>query len=304
MTYTYRSQGWYLVRASLHGKPAPLPEGTPCRQVHQVRRLSLYGVQLLGPGQVKPGDRVQQPQGIGVAGVPIDISGRPPLNDFAGIHNVDPIGVAGHDTQVVRNDEKRDPVFPAELLHQIQYLGLNGHVQCGGRLVGNDQLGVAAQRHGYHHPLEHTAAELMGELLEPALRVRYPDLLETTNGLPAGLRLAHGKVEFKRFGKLALDRENRVEGGHRLLIDHGNLLAADAPDLGTGQLEQVLTIEDDFPAHGFAGRVRDETHDGQSADTLAAAALSHEAQGFSLFENIGDTIDRLHHAFLGEEIGS
>src|SRR5207244_3501035 len=105
-------------------------------------------------------------------------------------------------------------------------------------------------------------------------------------------------------GKLALDGENRVEGGHRLLVDHGNLLAADAPDLGTGQLEQVLTIEDDFATHDFAGRVRNEAHDRQSAHTLAAAALSHEAQGFALFESIGDPIDRLHHAFRGEEIGS
>src|SRR5712691_9380105 len=104
MTRTYRPQGWYLLRASLHGKPTPLPEGAACRQVPRVRRLSFYRVQLLGPGQVEPGDRVQQPQGIGVAGVPIDIPGRPPLNDLAGIHNVDPIGIAGHYTQVVRND--------------------------------------------------------------------------------------------------------------------------------------------------------------------------------------------------------
>src|SRR6266481_5788190 len=277
MTCTYRPQRRYLLRASLYGKPASLPEGAPCRQVHQVRRLSLYRVQLLGPGQVEPGDGVQQPHCIGVAGVPIDISGRPPLNDFAGIHNVDPIGVAGHHPQVVRNDKKGNSVLPAEILHQIQYLGLNGDVQGGGRLIGYDQLGVAAQRYGYHHPLEHASAELMGKLLEPALRVRYPHLIETTHSLPARRRLAHAKVEFEGFGKLALDRENRVEGGHRLLIDHGNLLATDTPDLRIRQLEQVLTIEDDFPAHRFARRVWNEAHDGQRAHTLAAAALSHEA---------------------------
>src|SRR6266568_426210 len=288
MTRTHRLQRWRLFRASLYGKPTPLPEGAACRQVHQIRRLPLYRVQLLGPGQVEPGDRVQQPQGIGVAGVPIDIPSRPPLNDLAGIHDVDPVGIAGHYTQVVRNDQKGDSVLPAELLHQIQYLGLNGHVEGRGRLVGYDQLGVATQRDGYHHPLEHASAELMGKLPEPALRVRYPHLLETTHSLPAGFRLAHGKVELKGFGKLALDRENRVEGGHGFLIDHGNLLATDAPDLRVGQREQVLTIKDDFPAHRFAWRIWNEAHDGQSAHTLAAAALSHEAQGLSLFESIGD----------------
>src|SRR5712691_555468 len=255
MTLTYRLQGWYLLSASLYGKPTSLPEGTPCWQVHQVRWLSFYRVQLLFPGEVKPGYRVQQPQGIGVAGVLVNISGRPPLNDFAGIHNVNPIGVAGHDTQVVRNDNQGDPVLPAEILHQLQYLGLNGHVQGSGRFIGYDQLGVAAQRHGYHHPLEHTSAELMWKLLEPALWVRYPHLLKTTDSLSAGLRLAHAKVEFKGLGKLALDGENRVEGGHGLLKDHGNLLTTDPPHLRVGELEQVLTSEDDFPAHRFTRRV-------------------------------------------------
>src|SRR5215831_2502327 len=126
MTRTYRPQGWYLIRASFYGKPTSLPEGAPCRQVQQVRRLSLDRVELLVPGQVKPGDGVQQPQSVGVAGVPIDPSGRPPLDDLAGIHDVDPVGVAGHDPQVVRDDKQGDPVLPAEILHQIQDLGLNG----------------------------------------------------------------------------------------------------------------------------------------------------------------------------------
>src|SRR5215469_3082814 len=197
MTRTDRSQGWCLPGTSLYGKPTSLSEGASCRQMQQVRRLSLYRVQLLGPRQIKPGDRVQQPEGIRMAGVPINVSGRPPLDDFAGIHNVYPIGVAGHDAQIVRNDKKGDPILPAEILHPIEDLGLNGHVEGGGRLVGYDQLGVAAQRHGYHHPLQHAAAELMRELLEPALRVRYPHLLQTTHSLSAGPRLAHAKVEFE-----------------------------------------------------------------------------------------------------------
>src|SRR5262249_41528911 len=239
MTGTDRPQGWYLLSASLYGKPTTLPKSTPCWQVHQVRWLSFYRVQLLFPGQVKPGYRVQQPQGIGVAGVPVNIAGRPPLNDFAGIHDVDSIGVAGHDPQVVRNDNQGDPVLPAEMLQQLQYLGLNGHVQGRGRLFGYDQLGGAAERHGDHHPLQQPAAELMWKLLDPTLRVRYPHLLQTTDSLPTGLRLAHAKVEFKGLGKLALDGEHRVEGGHGLLKDHGNLLTTDMPHLQVGELEQV-----------------------------------------------------------------
>src|SRR5262249_15493071 len=156
--------------------------------------------------------------------------------------------------------------------------------------VGYDQLGGAAERHGDHHPLQHPAAELMWKLLDPTLRVRYPHLLQTTDSLPTGLRLAHAKVEFKGLGKLALDGEHRVEGGHGLLKDHGNLLTTDMPHLQVGELEQVLTLEDDFPSHRFARRVWNEAHDRERAHALAAAAFSHEAQGFSLCKIVGDPI--------------
>src|SRR5262249_47099418 len=151
--------------------------------------------------------------------------------------------------------------------------------------------------------LEHTAAELMGKLLDPALWVRYPHLRKTTDSLPAGLRLAHAKVEFEGLGKLARDGKDRVKRGHGLLKDHRNLLTPDTPHVRVGGPEQVLTIEDDSPAHRFARRVWHEAHDREGAHTLAAATFPHEAQGFSLGEIIGDPIHGLHHAVLGEEIG-
>jgi hypothetical protein len=76
-----------------------------------------------------------------------------------------------------------------------------------------------------------------------------------------------------------------------------------SPHLRVGELEQVLASEDDFPAHRFAGRVWNEAHESARAHTLAAAAFSHEAQGFSLGEIIGDSIHGLHHTCLGEEVG-
>ena len=103
--------------------------------------------------------------------------------------------------------------------------------------------------------------------------------------------------------KLARYREDRIEGRHRLLIDHCDLLAADVSDLGVGQLEQVLAVEDDLAADRLAGRVRNEAHDRQGADALAAAALSDEAQRLSRCDRIGDAIHRFHDTFLGEEVG-
>ena len=67
----------------------------------------------------------------------------------------------------------------AELLfqvhHQLQDLGLDGHVERGGRLIGN-QHGVAGQRHGDHGALAHAAGELVGIFPGALFRSRHPDL--------------------------------------------------------------------------------------------------------------------------------
>ena len=46
-------------------------------------------------------------------------------------------------------------------LDQLQDLGLDGHVERGRRLVGDQQVGVARERHRDHHALAHAARELV-----------------------------------------------------------------------------------------------------------------------------------------------
>ena len=58
----------------------------------------------------------------------------------------------------------------------VQHLGLHHHVERGGRLVGDDQLGSAGQRHRDHHPLPLPAGELVR--VGPRAGRGQPDLLE------------------------------------------------------------------------------------------------------------------------------
>ena len=62
-----------------------------------------------------------------------------------------------HHTQVVRDEQDRHFEAALQVTHQVQDLGLNRHVQRGGWLVGNQELGVTRERHGDHHPLPHAA---------------------------------------------------------------------------------------------------------------------------------------------------
>ena len=59
------------------------------------------------------------------------------------------------------DEDDAHPELLAAAGEQIEDLGLDGHVERGGRLVGDEQLGLAGERHGDHHPLAHAARELV-----------------------------------------------------------------------------------------------------------------------------------------------
>ena len=70
------------------------------------------------------------------------------------------------------------PISLPQALDQVEDLRLDGHVERGRRLVGDQQLGVAGERHGDHHALAHAARELVRVVVERARRGRDADQLE------------------------------------------------------------------------------------------------------------------------------
>ena len=62
--------------------------------------------------------------------------------------------------------------------HQLEDLRLDRHVERGRRLVGDQQLRIAGERHRDHHALAHTARELVRVLVDALFGVRDADHLE------------------------------------------------------------------------------------------------------------------------------
>ena len=91
---------------------------------------------------------------------------------------------------------------------------------------------------------------------------------------------------------LVLDPVNRVEGGHGLLEDHGDLVAPDGLHLLFGHLGQVLAVEQDLAVADPAG-LFDKTHDGEGGDALSGAGLSHYSQDLAFFDLKAYAVDRL-----------
>ena len=68
---------------------------------------------------------------------------------------------------------------------EVQDLLLDRHVESRGRFVGNQELRVAGDGDGDHHPLALPARHLVREAAQPLFRVRQAHLLEEFDGAGA-----------------------------------------------------------------------------------------------------------------------
>ena len=113
----------------------------------------------------KIGQRAKQSLGIGMAGILINVLTGAILDNFTCIHDGNRITGFGYHTQIMGNQKHGSVELFFQSIHQPQYLGLNGDVQCCGRLIRNQKLRIAGQGDGNYDPLLHTAGQLMGIFL-------------------------------------------------------------------------------------------------------------------------------------------
>ena len=123
-------------------------------------------------------DRLQEPRVYGCRGWSRTSSTVPCLDDAAGVHHGDVVDGLGDDAEVVGDQEQRGPGPVLDRLDELEDLALDGHVEGRRGLVGDDQLGVAAERHRDHDPLPHAARQLVRVLLQAPLGVGDADVLQ------------------------------------------------------------------------------------------------------------------------------
>ncbi|MNI68962.1 hypothetical protein D3C73_1246860 [compost metagenome] len=140
-----------------------------------------------------------------------DIFCRSPLHDLPGIHDHDSIRHIRHHAQVVGDHDDGGFRLPLKLLDQEQDLRLDGHIQRGCRLIGNQQLRVACQRNGNHDTLPHAARELMRILMKPTFRVGDPDLCEQLQRFASRLRPANFGMVGQALHDLLADLHGRIQ---------------------------------------------------------------------------------------------
>ncbi len=206
------------------------------------------------------------------------------------------------DAEVVGDQDQTHVQLALELGQQVHHLGLDGHVESRGRLVGDDQVRLQRDRHGDHDALTHTAREVVRVVVHALRGGRDLDLVHQLDGLEPGFLLRRTLVDAEHLAQLVADAEHRVEGGQRVLEDHGDLPAAELAPLLEAHLQHVLAAEEDLALRDLAGRHVEDAHDGLGGDRLAGARLAEHGEGLARAHAVVDAVDCLGHAVAGVEL--
>ena len=181
------------------------------------------------------------------------------------------------------DQENGEAEFALQRREQPQDLRLHGDVERGGRLVGDQQFGIAHQRHRDHDALAQSARELMRKLAEPHLRRGDADAAHQFDRPLQCRRARAALVAGQHFSHLRADRKGRVEAGHRLLEDHRDAIAAQPRHLAVRQRQQIRAGK----AHSLGGTLAatgEQVHDRKRGHRLAAAGFADQAMGLALLD--------------------
>jgi hypothetical protein len=83
------------------------------------------------------------------------------LDHAALLHHGDALAVVRGEAEIVRDQDHRHAALTHQADEQVHHVLLRRHVEAGRRLIGQQQLRTASDRHGDHHPLAHPARELV-----------------------------------------------------------------------------------------------------------------------------------------------
>ena len=152
-------QGRRLVPADIHRVRAARVEAAPARRVIERRRLAgdAHPLRLV----VHLGQRADQVLRVGVARLLEDRPGVGLFHHLSGVKHGDAVGQVGVHAHIMGHHDEGVVLVLADFIQQLDHAALHHHVERGGRLVGQDELGREDGRQGDRHPLAHAAGKLV-----------------------------------------------------------------------------------------------------------------------------------------------
>ena len=251
-------------------------------------------------GRSRRGIEPCSPQLYGCCGSSKIARVRADLDGSSGVHDDDAVRRLGHHAHVVGDQDDRRVVIALQPPHQREDLRLDRDIERRGGLVGDQELGVARERHRDHHSLAHAARELVRIVVGAALRSRDADLAEQLDGPPRGGRPRHALVRADLLRDLPADPVDGRQRRHRVLEDHPDLVPAHGLHLPVREGHQVAAL----PHHAALDdrvRVTDQAHDGHHRHALARAGLADDSEHLAGRDREVDPVDGAHQPRLRAE---
>ena len=140
----------------------------------------------------------------------------------------------------------------------------------------------------------------MGVLLQTLLRLVDANQLQQLLGACPCIGLVLIGVQADDLHDLVADGVHRVQAGHGVLEDDGDLVAADLAEVLLLHVLDLVAVEPHLAAHQLAG-ISGQAHNGVGGDRLTGAGLAHNAQNITLIHSKGNAVQCLYFARRGEE---
>ena len=171
-----------------------------------------------------------------------------------------------------------------------KHLDLGGDVKRRGRLIKNDQVGTAGERHRGHRALELATRHLMRVAQPELIRIWQIHPLIKAGCVGFSLRPGHHVMLQRCLAELVDQTMRRIEAGSRRLGDIGNAAAAKLAQLLSGLAEQVKPVKFDR-AIGDLAAIPAKPHRGKAKGRFASPGLTDQAKHLAPVEIKIDTID-------------
>ena len=233
-----------LIADARYEIPAARAEVAPLRPLVWQRQLARnWNERIVVLVRARQRHRAEEPLRIRVAHSAEHIPDPARLHRLARIHHGDGIAGLQNEPEVVRDEERGGSRARGQILDQRHDARFDRDVERGRRLVEDQEPRVGQERHCDDDPLLLAARELVRIGPHDAVRVRQAHGLDDVERAPARFLLRHLVVDQRHFHQLLADQHGRIERGHRLLIDHGDLRPADRPQFGGRQRGHVAALE-------------------------------------------------------------
>src|SRR5579863_5857442 len=226
------------------------------------------------------------------------------LYQVSRIHHGHAVSYLRHDGQVMRDKKHGQAKLSAQVIQQLQNLGLNGDVERGSWLVRDEQLWTVHDGHRDHDTLPHSAGKLVRIIARPPVRLRDCDIGHSLNRKLRSLAARARAMHAYGLGDLVPNPHDRIKSRHWLLKNHGNLRAAQLAHRVVrkrGEIARRAVLGEKNIA-GNPRLPRKQTHDGQRSNRLAGSRFANQTQDLAGIDGEAQVANgwKSLAAFLGE----